>query len=196
MRERGEVDELPGHNSSYRRDLLVAYGDRLPAVLEVESVLQRELKAAGHRFFHEPAAVTSHVNFSRVGPSLMLRFNAGRAFAGYRRMGWSRATKLKYMVGAPLIPVVRLARISGMLRRSDRYSWLLPRLLPRLCTNLLLDGLGELVGYIAGPGRSEFYLGSVEFRRERFITDADRRDLDARDAALAEQADNLAAVAV
>ena len=193
---RGEVDEVPGHNSSYRRDLLLAYGDRLPKVLEIESVLQRELKQAGHRLFHEPAAVTSHLNFSLFAPSLMLRFNAGRAFAGYRKTGWSPGTRVKYILGAPLIPFVRLVRISGMLRRSAQYSYLLPRLLPRLCVNLFLDGLGELVGYIAGPGRSEFVLGEIEFRRERFIREADIHELDSHHAAKNEQLSDLAAIAV
>ncbi len=38
-RERGTVSHIPGHNSSYKRALLMEYGDQLTPMLEAESVL-------------------------------------------------------------------------------------------------------------------------------------------------------------
>ena len=177
---RSEVDDLPGHNSSYRLELLLAYGDRLDEMFEIEAVIQRDLRAAGHRMLLEPAACTSHVNFSSFFPSLKLRFNAGRSFAGYRKTGWSVGTRISYILGAPLIPVIRLARITSLIRRSKSYSWLLPRVLPHLCISLIADGLGELIGYLAGPGNAPGVLGEIEFDRGRFLNRSDRRDLNDR----------------
>lgn len=174
--QRAEKDDLPGHNSSYRKDLLLAYGDRLEEIFEVEAVIQRDLRANGHRMLLEPSARTNHLNFSRVAPSLNLRFNAGRSFAGHRKMGWSLGKRAAYVFGAPLIPLVRLARIVRMVRSSRTYSPLIPRVIPMLALALLVDGLGELVGYVSGPGDAARTLGSIEFNRPRFMNDADRRE--------------------
>lgn len=177
---KGERDDLPGHNSAYKRDLLIAYGDHLEGVFEVEAVVQRDLRAAGHRMLLEPAAVTNHLNFSRLSPSIYLRFNAGRSFAAHRTTGWTLSRRLAYAVGAPLIPVVRFLRITRMLYASERYSFLLPRVLPSLAACLLADGFGELIGYIAGAGDSPERLGAIEFNRRRFMNMSDRADLDGR----------------
>jgi hypothetical protein len=174
---RGTMDDLPGHNSAYRRDLLLAFGDRLEELFEVEAVIQRELRGAGHRMLLEPAARTNHLNFSKVSSSLKLRFHAGRSFAGHRTMGWSAAKRIAYIAGAPLIPVIRFRRILGLLQHSKTYSRLLPRVIPMLCVALAVDGFGELVGYISGPGDAPRALGAIEFDRIRFLDDADALDL-------------------
>jgi hypothetical protein len=80
---------LPGHNSAYRRDVLLGLGDRLTTALEAESVLHWQLTGGGHRLTQQPDAVTRHVNFSRLGPSLALRYHLGRQFAARRAGQWS-----------------------------------------------------------------------------------------------------------
>ena len=37
--EGGEIDDLPGHNSAYRRELLLEYGWRLEKMLEAETIM-------------------------------------------------------------------------------------------------------------------------------------------------------------
>ena len=63
-----------------------------------------------------------------------------------------------------------------MIRKSERYSWLLPRIIPALCIVLVADGLGELVGYLSGPGNAPIYLGTIEFNRVRFMNAPDQAD--------------------
>lgn len=172
--KRTETDALPGHNSAYRRDLLISYGDHLEEIFEVEDVVQRDLRSKGHRMLLEPAARTNHLNFSRLAPSLKLRFNAGRSFAGHRTMDWAFAKRAIYILGAPLIPLVRFARVIRMIRASTTYSWLFPRIVPLLILVLIVDGFGELVGYVTGPGNAAKVLGTIEFNRLRFMNDADR----------------------
>jgi hypothetical protein len=178
--KRCEMTDLPGHNSAYRRDLLLAFGDRLDELFEVEAVIQRELCAQGHHMLLEPRATTNHLNFSLLRPSMTLRLNAGRSFAGYRTTGWSRTKRAVYAIASPLIPLVRFARIVRFLTRSDSYRFLLPRVLPMLGIVLIVDGLGELIGYVAGPGESPRILGEIEFNRMRFLDRDDRRDLQRR----------------
>jgi Glycosyl transferase family 2. len=174
--KREEVENLPGHNSAYKRDLLLQYGDDLEELFEVETVVQRDLKSRGYRMLLEPAARTTHFNFSRLRSALKLRFHAGRSFAGHRTHGWNAGRRSLYLLGSPLIPVVRLIRIVRMLRSSPAHGSLLPRIMPMLAVVLLVDGLGEIVGYLTGPGNSEVTLGTIEFSRWRFMDDNDRKD--------------------
>ena len=106
----GAVEHLPGHNSSYKRDLLLAYGDELGPLLGAESVLQWDLRAKGYALYLEPAARMAHVNFGLMGPWLTTLFHASRLFAAVRAAHWPWWRKALYVLGAPLIPAVRLVR--------------------------------------------------------------------------------------
>lgn len=197
----GERAYLPGHNSSYDRAALLALGDALPELLEAESVAQDALRARGGRLYLEPAAVTHHWGFSRWPASLRLRFLSGRHFAGHRCQRWPMGRRLLYIAGAPLIPVVRLRRILPLTRAPQLAHLPRWRVIPALLSLLVLDGLGELTGYIAGPGSSTRALAAIEFERWRFMNAADRTafqapEADARAVATAARAQRPAAAAV
>ncbi|MBN2576040.1 MAG: glycosyltransferase [Deltaproteobacteria bacterium] len=168
---------LPGHNSAYRRDLLLALGDALPAWLDAESLLHRHLRSLGHEVRLCPDARTAHYNFSRFCPSLVLRFQAGRLFAGARRRPWSWPRRLAYAGGAPAIPWVRLGRVVRELLRPGRPTHLLPRLAPLLALLLSVDAAGECVGYLAGGGDAARYISDIDFHRERFMSDSEGASL-------------------
>ncbi len=170
----GEVSHLPGHNSSYEREVLLAYGDELDRWLEAESVLHWDLKAKGHRLYLEPAAKTQHFNFSRLGPSIALRFHAGRLFAGMRRSAWGPARRFVYAAGSPLIPFVRLYRMVRQLCRPNRPRQLIPGLLPMFSLLLAADAAGEMTGYLGGPGSSGEEIARIDFHRENFMNRRDR----------------------
>jgi hypothetical protein len=179
---RGAVDHLPGHNSSYRRDLLLAYGQKLPLLMEAETVLQWDLRRHGHQLLIEPAARTHHLNFSTLSGSIRLRFNGGRQFASMRSADWPLLKRLLYVLAAPLIPIVRLRRGVAVFARSPARRRMLPRVLPTLAAMVVLDGLGELVGYAVGPGASSSILGGIEFDRRRWLTRLDQLAYDAANA--------------
>lgn len=173
---RREMENLPGHNSSYDRSVLMSYGDNLERMFEIDSVIQRDIASRGLRMILEPKAKTRHLNFSRIRASIPLRFNCGRSFAGHRVIGWSLPKRVVFALGAPLIPIVRLTRVLRMLGGSERYSWLIPRIIPMLCMAVVTDGLGEMAGYILGPGDSPEYLGLIEFNRLRSMNTLDRAE--------------------
>src|SRR5688572_15414215 len=53
---RGEFNLLPGHNSSFKRDVLLQYGDELETLLRAEVVLYHRMHRDGHRLLLEPDA--------------------------------------------------------------------------------------------------------------------------------------------
>jgi Glycosyl transferase family 2 len=162
---RGPMDHLPGHNSSYKRDLLLAYGSQLEAMLHAESVLHWNLRGQGHQLYLESSARTFHLNFSLALPTIPLRFFGGRLFAASRAQGWSGLRRFLYAAASPLIPLVRLRRILRDLHRAGRLQ---PRILPLLILALAIDAAGEMIGYLLGSGQAMCKLTDMEFHRHRY----------------------------
>ncbi len=171
----GPVSHLPGHNSSYNRDLLLSLGDGLEDWLESESVLHWHLGALGHRLVLVPTAVTRHHNFSLWRESLALRYDAGRQFAGSCRQRWTLARRVLYLGGSPLIPLVRVARITRQFLRPGRPARLLPALVPICLFLLTVEAAGAFAGYLAGPGASSSRIARIDFHREEYMNRGDRR---------------------
>ncbi len=174
-----EPHHLPGHNSSYKRDILLAYGQRLDEMMEAETVLQWDLRAHGHRLYLDPHARLAHTNFALLGIWTRVQFHAGRMFGATRALGWPIWKRAFYAAASPLIPLVRFKRIWGQARRISAAHRLLPRVLPALAWGLLLDGLGQMAGYATGAGRSRAKIAQYEFDRIRYITEQDRQALSA-----------------
>lgn len=171
----GEINYLPGHNSSYKRALLLDYDHELEAMLEAEFALHGDLQAKGHRLYLEPAAKTAHLNFARLTPWMPYLVHAGRVFAAARARRWSLLKRLLYASGAPLIPLVRLWRIRSEIRRPGRPSDLWPYVLPALVVGLTLDTVGQVMGYALGGGKASQKLFSFEFHRDRYLAKRNRQ---------------------
>lgn len=172
--EGGAADELPVHNSSYRRAALLELGERLGAALAREGALYPALRASGGRLQLEPSVVVAHENPSRLASTALLRFNAGRMYAARRaeRERWQAPRRLLYVAGAPLIPPLRLARLVRDLR--SRGLQMRPRVMAGLALGTALDGAGQLVGFAAGAGDALARLEAFELDRERHLSTGDR----------------------
>ncbi len=167
-RERGPMDDVPAHNGSYKRDALLAYGERLTEMLESDPLLNADLRDRGHGLFLESRARTRHLNVSRPGFWILERVVAGRAFAAGRAESWTMPRRVVYALGSPLIPFVRLARIVGHIRRAGKARELIPRVLPALLGALLVSAFGEMAGYAFGVGNARNTLWEIEVHRERY----------------------------
>lgn len=165
----GIIDHLPGHNSSYKRDLLLTYGPELETMLEAESVLHWDLIAKGHQLYLEPAAKTSHLNFALLSSWVPVQFYAGRQFAAMRAYRWSLLRRFIFTGGALLIPLVRFWRIQKDIRRPGHPRRLLYRVLPVLILGLAIDGFGQMIGYGLGAGDTMEKVAKYEFHREQHI---------------------------
>jgi hypothetical protein len=170
----GEQGQIPGHNSCYRRDVLLPYGDALGEWLEAESILQWDLQTRGHRFAIEPRARTRHQNMTHVLQSAKEHFYGGQGFAAARARRWPVRRRLFYACASPLIPILRFSRIFGMARRTARFAQFTASA-PLVVFFLIGGGLGEALGYLAGPGDSTRRLSDMEFHRFRFVGSEGRR---------------------
>jgi hypothetical protein len=173
-RRGGPVATVPGHNSAYLRDALLALGDDLEKVLPAGARLQVELLARGATLFLESHARIEIVNVSRLRWFCADMYRQGRRFAAERRLGWSLARRLGYAAGAPLVPAVRLARILRERTTATQTDGTSPAELAALLLGLVFSAAGEMVGYLAGrSSRADF--DETSFHRLRHVNDADRR---------------------
>ncbi|MCK5147563.1 glycosyltransferase [bacterium] len=163
----GVTDILPGHNSSYKRDILLSYGDSLGSMLEVEAILHGHLQSKGYQIYLEPDAIIYHLGFSRLIPSLPVQFHIGRLFAADRAKQWSPLRRLLYTGGSPLIPLIRLFRLTYKLIRSGAQRRCPYAALPATIPGLVSSALGELAGYARGPGDSKKQMINYEFHRDQ-----------------------------
>jgi GT2 family glycosyltransferase len=172
----GHPEHLPGHNSSYKKSVLLAYGSELEAMLEAESVLHWDLRQKGYKLHLEPAAQIAHLNFGRLSSWLQAQFYSGRVFASSRSRSWSTGRRILYAMASPLIPFVRIKRIIEQARESGAWRKVPRGVLPMLLLGLFISALGEFVGYCAGPGQARPRLAEFEFHRIRHLGAYDPQD--------------------
>jgi hypothetical protein len=165
--EAGEMDHLPGHNSSYKRSILLKYDADLEEMLEAESVLHWDLKAKGYRLYLEPMARVSHLNYEILSSWLMEQYYSGRVFAAVRARDWPHLKKLFFTVGAPLIPGIRIYRILKEMSRSRQTRGLIRSILAPLIVGVVVRSMGEMVGYALGRCKGKNKVSHFEFQRLR-----------------------------
>jgi hypothetical protein len=120
-------------------------------------------------------ATTRHVNITRPRSFCSGHYHGGRLFGAARAMHgqWSLARRMAYVVGAPLVPLIRLRSTLNDVRQCGRTRELVPRMLPFLLVGLCCHALGEAAGIAWGPGRSGHRKYGLEFHRERHVSEAD-----------------------
>ena len=167
----GIVNFLPGHNSSYKKDILLAYGDKLEDMMEAETILHWDLRNQGYQLYLESKAKTSHTNFGHLLTWIRVQFYCGKLFAGDRTKNenWNLAKKLIYTIGFPLIPLVRFWRIYQQLQQQQLQFLLSVQLLFTLLLGLIVDGIGQGIGYILGAGNAMNKLSQFEFHRNQYL---------------------------
>jgi hypothetical protein len=170
----GPVDDLPGHNTSYKRELLLGYGAELPQLLLSESVLHWDLRSHGHGLYQEARARVRHRNINRPVPALIEHFHNGRCFGAARSRKWHPARRALYVAASPLIPAIRLRRILRDIRRTNR-GYILPRALPMMLASLFTHAIGEMSGYATGAGKAPEGMAKYELDRDVFVEGATQR---------------------
>lgn len=173
----GPVDDLPGHNSSYKRDLLLAFDRELEEIFTAEAWLHSELRARGHTLYLTDEAVVHHVYITRLPPYLRENYYIGRQFAANRARRWSTPRRFLYAVGSPLLPLLRLRRILGRARQLGWFSELVPAAVPWMLVGLGCSAAGELMGYAFGMGPAAAMTLGLDFHRERFMSPEERAEI-------------------
>jgi hypothetical protein len=173
----GAISDIPGHNGAYKRSVLMEYGPRLAAMLEVEPLMHRDLQAQGHRLCIEPAAVVRHLNITRLRPLFIDHFYFGRKFAAGRAEAWSWARRALYAAAVPAILATYLRDHLREMHRAGRLGQFIPRGLPILFFCLAARGAGEFLGFALGAGAANKRAIDLEIRRELCISEPDRLGL-------------------
>ncbi len=148
----GEIDHAPIYNASYRRSVLLEFGDRLGSALRIGDEMSKGLGARGHRTYFEPAARIDHLNLSAPAASLRERYLAGLLIAAERTRRWSWRQRLLYLCGAPLLPAVYLSRVRAGVRAQRRDAPLPVGTVPMLLVSSFVKAAGEMIGYARGAG--------------------------------------------
>ncbi len=169
----GPVSSCAGHNTSYKRDVLLPYD--LDHWFVSERMLHADFVAKGLSIYVENQAITHHVNLSKPASFLTHSFLGGRIFGGARAAGWNLARRFLYALAFPLVPIVRLRRIWLVLgtstrRQAARFWPALPWTLAGLC----LHALGEATGYLFGDGDAMQRYTNFELYRHQHVTASDQ----------------------
>lgn len=154
----GEHALLPGHNSSFKRAALLAYGERLEELLRAEVVLYAALTAAGGRLFLEPRAAFEHDNETRLGDILHGFFLWHRMYGPLRaREGdWGLMRRGLYVLLAALVPAYFAVRLLYVLaRRRPHLLGAALRGLPYMLVAQAASATGQAVGLVSGAGQAE-----------------------------------------
>lgn len=171
-----EAEFLPGHNTSYKREILLGYGDQLDAMMEAETVLHWNLREKGYRLHMESTASVAHTNFSLWSSWIPAQFFNGRLFAGARARQKLLPWRTVFALGSPLIPIVRLWRIwTGLSSQDLKIRFLF--CLHALIIGLAIDGMGQMVGYALGTGNALDKVAKFEVDRFKHIREQDRLDI-------------------
>jgi hypothetical protein len=174
----GVTSQLAWHHVSYKRALLAGYEtEQLQNLLETEGFLHQALQNRGYQLYREPAAKSNHVNVSNFFSLIRCEFVGGRLFgaARVRHNKWSVARRLIYILGSPLIPILRLRRTLQEVQRAGQFNKLFPQILPGVLTALLAHCLGEIFGYALGAGDAAWQRVPCELNRRAFLTESEKR---------------------
>lgn len=171
----GVQKDVAGHNSSYKRSVLLERDDELEALFSFDAKLHAELRREGHSLYVESDAVSHHVYMTKLRPFVREHFHIGRAFAATRASEWSPGRRAFYTLASPALPVLRTARIVSRMRVLGWLRELVPGLLPSLWLGLAASAVGEMTGYATGTlGRSARITVDLDFQRHRFVSARER----------------------
>lgn len=163
----GPVEELPLHNSSYRREHLDAPVAELEHLLGNERRLQRKLRAQGLELYFDPRPVKWHINEATWRLLTGMWFFGGRGYGATRTKDWPSWKRAMYAAAAPVLPLPISHNVWQRLGRADE----LPRSLGLGLVVLIgaaCHAGGEALSYL-GLERTEFpFVEHEEFMiRER-----------------------------
>jgi GT2 family glycosyltransferase len=147
----GEVAFLNGANIAYRRQALMDHRERMTECYW-EASLNPALLAAGMKLMSAPQMVVHHRGPFNLVCYLRQRYWFSRAYAGARAGTLPVSRRLAYLVAAPVLPALLLARMALRVFekrcRMGKFVQTLPLFVPALAAMVA----GEWVGYAAGPG--------------------------------------------
>ncbi len=166
----GRARHLSGNNISYKREVLLALGDRLEPLLDIDFNLHQELIRVGLPLFVEARALAAHQNYTRLSGECRAGRPYCRLLAARRAhaAAWGRPRQIVYGLLTPLgAPAVRFARLAySLVGRHSLWSQFTVGF-PAIVIMYLSDAVGESLGYLLGAGNAEREVVRYELETER-----------------------------
>jgi len=163
----GPMEELPLHNSSFRREVLQMPIAELEQLLGNERRLHRRLHDEGKVLYFDPRATKWHLSEATWRLLTGMWFCGGRGYGAGRTRGWPSWKRAIYAAAAPLLTFPIAANVWKRLDTADP----LPRTLGLglvVLAGSACHAAGEFLSYV-GVVRTEFpFVEAEEFMiRER-----------------------------
>jgi hypothetical protein len=149
----GEAVDLPGNNIAYKRPHLMRHAHVL-ADGKWESWINDQLRADGVTLASTNSVVVHHIKTFRLVYFITQRFHFARSYAGMRRVDQSLMKRLVYGFGSLALPALLMARVTRTVLRKRRHLGQFLLASPLVALFLTVGALGEMIGYLIGPGAS------------------------------------------
>jgi hypothetical protein len=175
----GQTDRLMRLNVSYKRDLVLRYGDELDRLFGRGGDLQGRIQADGGNFYLTDRSSIAHLNPSRFFPAFDLLVKAGRLYASGQaaRKGWAFPIRFVAALCTPLFPAVRFVRRYKKISGGGLFEGQRTKLYVAFYVGLAIRALGNAMGYLLGPGRALEALALSDMKRFHQITPRDYEQL-------------------
>jgi hypothetical protein len=147
----GRVNDLPGNNVAFRKDLLLRHLAQLKEGYW-EAFLYSRLVEENAILRSVPEMAVYHRGPFQYGYYLGQRYLFSRAYAGARRKVMPISRRLVYAILSPALPALLLARISARVWQKKHRIHEYIRAFPLIIPATIVYVTGELVGYLFGPG--------------------------------------------
>lgn len=148
----GPASRLAGAvNVAYKRAALAlrpSFGD----LGAMDGLHQKALAASGAILLNDDSIRVSHDQALGIRGFTAIHYNAGRTISGFKRKHLGLVDAIR-IVGSPVVPLARYVR-TVLLLAPRGYGPILIRATPWILWLLYAQGVGQLVGYLAGPGDS------------------------------------------
>jgi hypothetical protein len=138
-------------NVSYKRHAIEAM-ETYGGLGAMDGLHQRHLAATGATLVNDDSIRVLHDQSLGFIGTTAIHYNAGRTMSGFKRQHMDGVQWLR-VIGAPIIPLARYARAVALLT-SRGYGPQLARSAPAMVWLLYSQGVGQFIGYLAGPGDS------------------------------------------
>lgn len=149
----GETADLPGNNIAYKRPHLLRHAGLLEEG-KWESWINDRIRADGVPIASTNAMIVRHIKQFRFGYFLAQRFHFARSWAGMRRAGQTPLKRVIYGLGSMVLPVLLTARVTRKVMSKGRNVGQYLRVSPLVALFLTVGAVGEMAGYLIGPGGS------------------------------------------
>jgi len=149
----GQVSSLPGNNIAFKQEVLQKHLAKLTQGYW-EAYLYSKLYEEKAVLLSDPKMAVYHRGPFDYGYYLYQRFLFSRAFAGARRTVMPVSRRLIYALVSPALPVLLLARMATRVWQKKCHVGKFVQSIPLLIPVTIVYVLGELIGYLFGPGDS------------------------------------------